>query len=73
MEMFRTIISWTLHLIQKKSKQKGHMKIKMYFINIVVKALLVELLCLIIIDANGMSLYFSGWDDYYRYHFFSSV
>ena len=32
------------------------MKIKMYLKNIVVKALLVELLCLLTIDANGMFL-----------------
>ena len=41
------------------------MKIRMYFVNIVVKALLVELLCLMIIDANGMCLYFSSLDDCY--------
>ena len=34
------------------------MKIKMYFVNIVVKALLVELLCLMIIDANGTFIIF---------------
>ena len=43
------------------------MKIKMYFLNVVVKALLVELLCLTIIDANGMFLYFSALHDYYHY------
>ena len=41
----------------------------MYFVNIMVKALLVELLCLIIIDANGMFLYFPGLHDNYHYNF----
>ena len=40
------------------------MNIKMYFVNLLVKALLVEILCLIIIDANGMFLYISGLHDF---------
>ena len=45
----------------------------MYFVNVVIKALLLELLCLMIIDANGMSLYVSGLDDCYGYHFISCI
>ena len=45
------------------------MKIKMYIVNIVVKALLVELLCLIITDANGMFSYFPNLHDNYHDNF----
>ena len=40
------------------------MNIKMYFVNLLVKALLVEILCLTIIDANGMFLYIFGLHDF---------
>ena len=49
------------------------MKTQMHFMNVVIKALLVQLLCLIVTDANGMFLYFSDLHHYYDYYFIFCV